>query len=126
MPHDARVQLRDGHIGDSGGDDPWLRRYLPFETCKVCGKAKRVQVASFQQNISYFFGRRQRTFYGAVCFRCMNTTFLEFQGCTLVGTWWGMIGFVLGPIMLTMNVANYVKYSYRFARGRFLRARPRL
>lgn len=82
--------------------------------CKMCGRPKMTQWAYFQENVSYFFGRQERTLAGFVCFPCMSMSFAEFEIRTLLFTWWGIVGLFVGPAYLVTNLAEYLKLSYRF------------
>jgi phage FluMu protein Com len=89
---------------------------IPNRKCERCSSFKRMQLVYFQENISYFFARRAKSFCGYVCFPCMSKTFAALEGRTLFGTWWGVIGCMYGPAILTSNVIEYIKASYRFVR----------
>ena len=85
--------------------------------CQSCGLSKKTKFAEFTENISYFFSRQERTFSGRLCFRCMTKTFLVYTGRTLVGTWWGIIGAMVGPIYIIQNIAEYIKHTVWFLRN---------
>ena len=91
-----------------------------MRTCKVCGRTKITQWAYFQENVSYFFARQERTLAGFVCFPCMSMSFAEFEIRTLLFTWWGFIGLLVGPAYLVANLGEYLKLSYRFFKGKTL------
>jgi hypothetical protein len=82
--------------------------------CKLCGRERMTQWAYFQENMSYIFARQERTFDGFVCFPCMSMTFAKFEIRTLLFTWWGAIGFFVGPIYLVANLRDYLRLTYRF------------
>ncbi len=82
--------------------------------CKVCGLERKTRYALFNENISYFFARRVRTLSGFMCARCMTIKFAEFELKTLLLTWWGLIGFFVGPAYLLENLGEYVKNGYHF------------
>jgi hypothetical protein len=48
----------------------------------------------------------------------MSKTFAVYEGLTLVGTWWGIIGMMLGPIYLVTNLIEYARGCFFFARPR--------
>lgn len=89
-----------------------------FRRCTLCGQEKHTFWVVFNQNVSYLFARRTREFAGFACLRCMTKCFAEFEVITLFGTWWGVIGFFLGPIILIGNLAEYVKGAYRLTRSK--------
>lgn len=82
--------------------------------CKVCGLERKTRYALFNENISYFFARRVRTLSGFMCVRCMTIKFAEFELKTLLFTWWGLIGFFVGPAYLFENLGEYIKNGYNF------------
>jgi hypothetical protein len=73
--------------------------------CEVCGRARITTLVKFKQNVSYIFRRQEKTFHGWACFRCMAEKFLTFEFVTLIGTWWGIIGCLFGPVYLVLNAA---------------------
>lgn len=83
--------------------------------CKCCGQTKITHFAAFVQNVSYLYERRERRFEGYVCLSCLTKTFALFETRTLFGTWWGIIGFFLGPFYLLWNLLQYLTCLYRFA-----------
>ncbi len=89
--------------------------------CKICGRTAATQLVFFKENISYFVGRSERTFCGYACFGCVTKTFAAFELRTLLGTWWGVIGVLVGPPYLVSNIAEYAKSGWRFARRRAVR-----
>src|SRR5260221_5746194 len=80
--------------------------------CDRCGRTKITSLVTYKENISYFFRRQEREFSGRVCFGCMTLKFVEFELVTLVGTWWGIIGFLLGPVFILMNLLEYISGSF--------------
>lgn len=89
-------------------------RGTAIRRCKVCERERRTRYALFNENISYFFARRVRTLSGFMCFRCMTKKFAEFELKTLLFTWWGLIGFFVGPAYLLENLGEYIKNGYHF------------
>ncbi len=80
--------------------------------CTSCGRNKITALVSFKQNVSYLIRRQQREFSGWLCFKCMTAEFAKFELVTLVGTWWGIIGCVLGPVFIVLNLFEYISGSY--------------
>jgi hypothetical protein len=70
---------------------------------------------TYRANVSYFIGRRQFTLTEHLCWPCATKTFIGYELLTLVGTWWGLIGFIVGPFFLIDNIIQYVRASYCFA-----------
>src|SRR5262245_8890891 len=85
--------------------------------CSRCGRTKYTQHAVFKQNVSYFFGRKGRQFSGDLCFACASRTFARVELTTLFGTWWGIIGYWLGPLYLVHNLVEYMIATFRFVRS---------
>ena len=85
--------------------------------CSRCGRTKYTQHAVFKQNVSYFFGRKERQFSGDLCFSCVSRTFARVELTTLFGTWWGIIGFWLGPLYIVHNLEEYTIATFRFVRS---------
>jgi len=44
----------------------------------------------------------------------MTRVFGEFTLKTLFGTWWGIIGALLGPAIIGSNIIEYLKNTFRF------------
>jgi hypothetical protein len=84
--------------------------------CDRCGQAKTTALVTFKQNISYIFRRQEREFSGWVCFGCMTGEFIKFEFVTLIGTWWGIIGCLLGPVFILTNLLEYLSGSFLVGR----------
>jgi hypothetical protein len=56
---------------------------------------------------------------GNLCLSCMTNEFLSFELTTLFGTWWGIIGCVLGPFFLLHNLAEYAEGSIAIVRAKW-------
>src|SRR5262249_3880640 len=92
---------------------PILMHHSPIKRpaiskCSRCGRTRCTQHAVFKQNVSYFFGRKERQFSGDLCFSCVSRTFARVELTTLFGTWWGIIGFWLGPLYIVHNLVEYI------------------
>jgi len=83
--------------------------------CRCCRQMKRTQFAVLAENVSYIVERRERNLEGYVCFLCLSKTFAVFETRTLFGTWWGMVGILVGPGYLMWNLIEYLRLAYRFA-----------
>ena len=84
--------------------------------CEQCKKQRITTLVVLKQNVSFFFQRREREFSGYVCFPCMSARFIEFEFVTLIGTWWGIIVCILGPIFILRNLLEYLSGSFLIAR----------
>lgn len=89
-----------------------------IRTCKVCGRSRQTRYVLFNENISYFFARRERSLSGFLCYGCTTKKFFEFEIKTLLFTWWGLIGMFVGPGYLIENFGQFVSSSYHFLRDR--------
>jgi len=85
--------------------------------CSRCGRTKYTQHPVFKQNVSYFFGRKERQFSGDLCLSCASRTFVRVELTTLFGTWWGIIGYWLGPLYIVHNLVEYITATFRFVRS---------
>jgi hypothetical protein len=86
-------------------------------SCELCGREKSVALVTLKQNVSYLVGRSERRFSGRLCLSCMTMRFLQFELVTAVGTWWGLIGSILGPYFLLINILEYLSGGFEIARG---------
>jgi hypothetical protein len=111
----------------------WLSQNLPPRRAKLlhshyvgkcgrCGKQSITFRGEFHENISYFFERKERTVDAKLCFLCTAKVFGAFTGRTLLGTWWGFIGAMLGPIYIVSNVGWFFFNIFRFAYARWQRS----
>jgi hypothetical protein len=82
--------------------------------CERCHTKRKTQWCFFKENVSYFIQRNERTFSGSICFSCMTKVFGEFTLKTLFGTWWGVIGALLGPAIIGGNIIEYLKNTFKF------------
>jgi predicted nucleic-acid-binding Zn-ribbon protein len=85
--------------------------------CSRCGRTEYTQHLIFKQNVSYFFARKERQFSGDFCFSCASRTFASVELTTLFLTWWGIIGFWLGPLYIVHNLVEYITGTFRFIRS---------
>lgn len=91
-----------------------LNSPLHSASCKVCKRQTPTQYVSFSENVSYFYGRRERLYIGHTCYRCMNRLFFEYELKTLLFTWWGIFGIACGPFYLLGNLFVYLKATFGF------------
>ena len=85
-------------------------------TCTRCGTNAPTELCSFSQNVSAMFTRRHAVYTGYFCRRCASGIFLKCTITTLFGTWWGVIGALVGPVILISNVTEYAKTSLSLRR----------
>jgi hypothetical protein len=91
---------------------------MSYSLCVRCGCAGSTAFVTFRQNVSYFFRRRQREFSGRVCLGCMTSEFLHAEFVTMIGTWWGIIGAILGPFFLLANLFDYLAGTFEILRDK--------
>lgn len=105
--HSVLIQARLAALAEE-------RATLRIRSCAVCSRVKATLWIEYSENISYFFERRVRKFEGFVCMPCMTKRFLEYELKTLLFTWWGVIGLVVGPAYLLANLVEYTRRSATF------------
>ena len=76
--------------------------------CQNCGREAPTRYVEFYQNIGALVMRFHKSVEGDMCKDCINGYFWPFTGITLVLGWWGLISFLVTPIMLLNNIARYV------------------
>jgi len=91
---------------------------LAISKCSRCGRTKYTQRPVFKQNVSYLFGRKKRQFSDDLCFSCTSKTFARVELTTLFLTWWGIIGFWLGPLYILHNLVEYIIATFHFVRSK--------
>ena len=78
-------------------------------SCDRCGYHKRLFRSEYRSNVSYIFRRQEQEIDGNYCMSCNTHLFVRFTLTTFIGTWWGIIGMILGPIYILKNIFNYVR-----------------
>jgi hypothetical protein len=86
--------------------------------CQKCASFEPSRYSEFRENISYIFRRQEKEYCGYLCFRCMTITYSEHTIKTLLFTWFGGIGIVLGPIYILGNTYTFLKNALGFVWGR--------
>ena len=94
------------------------RATLRIRECVVCVRSRMTVWVLFKENKSYFYERLEREFSGYVCCSCMSKRFAEFELKTMLFTWWGLIGMVVGPAYLLGNLLDYLWRMIKFGRAR--------
>lgn len=80
--------------------------------CKNCGNETITVLCFFQQNVSVFLSRNVTTYSGYYCEKCIKRIFLSSTTKTLFGTWWGIMGALLGPGIIFSNIKEYLKARF--------------
>jgi len=75
--------------------------------CEACGFDAPVKHVKFEQNIGLFYARRSLTLDRNLCRSCIKRYFRSYTLTTLFLGWWGLISFVLTPIILINNIREY-------------------
>jgi hypothetical protein len=88
-------------------------------TCRRCGQQRTIFRAQYHENIGYLFQRQERLVDDVLCFPCTAKVFGAFTGRTLIGTWWGMIGALVGPFYILSNIGWFVFNAFRFTVARW-------
>jgi hypothetical protein len=83
--------------------------------CEVCKRDSIVFYCNFKENVSYFVGRTDITYSGWFCSECMKRIFLKSTVKTLFGTWWGIIGFGIGPYYIYNNIKEFFKFKINYS-----------
>ena len=91
--------------------------------CQRCRSVKVTSEVTFKANVSFLFRRDREKFSGYLCLSCITKEFLSFELTTLFGTWWGIIGCILGPVFIVYNIIEYIEGSVAIvaAKRRFRR-----
>ena len=76
--------------------------------CDRCGYHKNRTQSTYRSNVSYIIQRQETTSRGNFCLSCNWQLFRRQTLITLAGTWWGIIGFFLGPVYIFQNLYNYL------------------
>ena len=92
--------------------------------CQRCGQHRVIFHGEFHENISYFFRRKERTIDAELCFPCTGRVFIELTGRTLLLTWWGIIGAIVGPIYIISNSGWFLFNSFKFLRQKIRKDSP--
>ena len=87
---------------------------LDIETCEHCRRKRVTLRAEFHENISYFYERKYRVIDANLCFPCAAKIYGTFTLRTLLGTWWGLIGMCLGPVIIVSNTLWFIGMSVGF------------
>jgi hypothetical protein len=85
-----------------------------INNCHKCNETKSIRSSVFRQNVSYLFRRQEKEFRGSFCFRCTSILFFKCTLITLIGTWWGVIGALIGPVYIIQNIYFYLKSVLSF------------
>ena len=74
--------------------------------CQRCLSDAPTSLVTFNSNVSILVRRYEKRFCGRVCAKCAWLLFAKFEGTTLVGTWWGIVGVFRGGYFLFKNIAE--------------------
>lgn len=82
--------------------------------CELCGKPAIVYHSVFSYNISYFIARKEKTIDAYLCLDCTYKIYGSFTLYTALGTWWGVVGIIIGPFIIIANTCWLTFNSIRF------------
>jgi hypothetical protein len=77
--------------------------------CESCGRPSSTQSATLYQNIGMIAVFRYRTLKGTYCKLCITHYFWEYTLVTLALGWWGVISFILTPLVLVNNLYYFLR-----------------
>lgn len=75
-------------------------------SCGAMGPTKRFQ---FYENVGAIVVRFHRSISGDLCKPCATRYFWNFTGKTVLLGWWGVISFILTPLILLNNVIQFLR-----------------
>jgi hypothetical protein len=79
-----------------------------MDHCQLCGRIAPTKYVDFHQNVGALVLRFHKSIKGYLCRDCISSTFWPFTVTTLLLGWWGVISFVLTPIILLNNIVRYL------------------
>lgn len=74
--------------------------------CGHCGQTRLTRPVLLRQNISYLSGRQERMFCGDLCLRCLLPQWWRYTIPTLLLTWFGVMGMIVGPWYIVLNTTE--------------------
>ncbi len=77
-------------------------------TCQVCGLEAPTKSIKLYQNIGMVITRQWAHVEGNLCRRCIARFFKSYTLTTLFPGWWGLISFLVTPLILLNNVVRYL------------------
>src|SRR5271167_2843417 len=81
--------------------------------CQFCGNMRQTKYVTFYRNVGMLFSRQTHEIQGNMCKSCVHKYFWQFTQMNLVLGWWGAISFLVTPIYLVQNLANYLIATYQ-------------
>lgn len=76
--------------------------------CQICGAQTETKKVELYQNIGMVVARRTNKISANLCRRCIREHFKAFSLTTLFLGWWGMISFILTPLILLNNAVRFL------------------
>jgi hypothetical protein len=77
--------------------------------CQSCGIEAPTQKVLFVQHIGAIVMFFHKRIGGNFCRNCVNKYFGEYAGITLIAGWWGIISVFATPVVLLIDVVNYLR-----------------
>ena len=76
--------------------------------CAMCGLPAPTKYVEFYENIGALVMRFHRSAKGNLCKPCIDRTFWDFTGKTILLGWFGVISFMLTPLTLLNNLVRFM------------------
>lgn len=77
--------------------------------CQLCGSQAETMEVHLQRNIGLLVARLTASVRGRLCKACITRYYWQYFFINLFLGWWGMISFILTPILLISNTVYFVK-----------------
>ena len=91
---------------------------VKLDHCDNCDSYTYLMWTVFQANVSFLFERTAYIYDGNFCKICIRRIFFKATGKTLYGTWWGIVGGFLGPVIIVTNISQFVKGMYNLRKSK--------
>jgi len=82
------------------------------KNCDICGMPTETKYVEFHENIGFIIFRTHRAIKGNLCRDCIDYSFWNLTGRTMLFGWWGVISFFSTILILINNIFRYI-----FSRG---------
>jgi hypothetical protein len=76
--------------------------------CESCGIPAPTKYVEFYENVGALVMRFHRSAKGNLCKPCINKYFWDFTGKTMLLGWWGIISFIVTPLILINNTLRFI------------------
>lgn len=86
-----------------------LRQKAIADVCQCCNRRGPIMHVTLNRHIGAILLMFHRSRGGAFCKDCIGKTFWEYTLITALLGWWGMMSFLITPVVLTNNVIAYAR-----------------